>query len=140
MIVTDASVVFKWVKTQEPYYDKALKLLRSHLKEREKIIVPHLLFIEIANALATKTKNTKETIRKDLNYIFKANLEVYIPDNKDILNTANLAKEYKTSAYDMLYAVVAKKHKTKLITADANFINKTKFKFVKHLKDIDSHI
>ena len=50
-------------------------------------------------------------------YNFLNNLDIYHPGVEDVAKTAELSKEYRTSFYDMLYAVVAKRHKTVLITA-----------------------
>lgn len=136
MIVTDASVVFKWLKSKdEPYHEEALVILQSHLSNRNKIIIPHILFVEIANSLVTKTDTTVKTITDNLKYLFGVNLEVKLPDANDIIESSKLSKKYKTAVYDMLYAVMAKKHKTVLITADEKFVRKTQFPFVKLLSE-----
>ncbi|OGM12516.1 hypothetical protein A2V80_01510 [Candidatus Woesebacteria bacterium RBG_16_39_8b] len=137
MIVVDTSVALKWLLTEkEESITKARMLLKDHLAKKNEILVPELLFYEIANALATKTKIPQIKINGLLKRIYSLNIKIYHPLEPDVLDSARLAKKYNSTVYDMLYAVVAKKHKTKLITADANFIKKTKFMFVKHLKDI----
>lgn len=135
MIIVDASIAFKWVQEDEVGRDKALNLLRKHAANLQKILVPPLFYLEVANAFVTKSTTTSESVREALKFIFDSNLNNYEPTQKDIFKAADLSKKYKTSVYDMLYAVVAKKHKAILYTADANFIKKTKFKFVKHLKE-----
>lgn len=137
MIVVDSSVALKWIKLDEAEREKALLLYRSHIAGKEKITVPRLLFIEAANALATKSHTTQGDIKEGLKFLFNVNLDITKEDDKTLLQAARLAKKYNTSVYDMLYAVVAKKHKTHLITADDNFARKTGFKFVKLLKDIE---
>ena len=134
MIVVDASVAFKWLKIKdEPYHNEAILILQEHLSDRNKILVPNILFIEIANSLVTKTDTKDATIRNDLKYLYGFHLEVKIPDESDIIEAAKLAKKNQTTAYDMLYAVIAQKHNTTLITADARFVKKTKFPFTKLL-------
>lgn len=138
-MIVDASVALKWVFKGEEHQDNALLLLKNHNDGKEKIIVPDLFFYEAANTLATKTALSTNEISESLAIIFEANLVVYHPIEKEVLQAAKLAKKHETSVYDMLYAVVAKKHKTRLVTADENFIKKTRFRFVKLLKDIDEH-
>lgn len=137
MIVIDASVAFKWLKSEnEPYHKEAIKILKDHLGKKTEILAPDLIFIEIANALVTKSSTTHATIKKDLSFLFKANLKIFEPSQKDIFKSSELAKKHKTTVYDMLYAVIAKKNKTILVTADDSFVQKTGFKFVKHIKDL----
>lgn len=138
MIVTDASVAFKWLKNEnEPHYDRVVTLLQNHLTKKEEILIPYLLFIEIANALVTKTEINQKTVEKNLKFLYKLNLKIYQPTAKELLSTAKLAKKYKTSVYDMLYAVVAKANKCNLITADEKFRQKTGFKFIKLLSELE---
>ena len=133
MIVVDASIMGKWVLEDEVGIEDALLLLNNHTKGIEEIIVPELVFYEVANALATKSKISATQTSLALNKIFKLQLRIYHPNQSDIIESATLARKYKTSVYDMLYAIVAKNHKATLITADEKFINQTTFKFVKLL-------
>lgn len=135
MIIIDASVASKWILQGEKDEEKALKILSDHTDTKEQILVPEFIFYEIANTLATKTILTENKINNSLSVIFKANLLICHPVDKDIIQSTLLAKRYKTSVYDMLYAVVAKRHKTILITADNNFLRKTKFPFVKLISE-----
>ena len=135
MIIIDASVGIKWVKAEEQYQKEAVHIYTKHAEGKEEILVPGLFFIEIANSFSTKSSTQPKTIEKDLLFIFKSRLNVYEPTNEDILETALEAKKFNTSVYDMLYAVVAKKHKTILVTADEKFVTKTKFTYVKLLSE-----
>lgn len=136
-MIIDASVALKWVlKIGEEDQEKSRLLLNKHCDGKQKIVVPDLFFYEVSNTLATKTELSAVEVSDSLTIIFEAGLVIYRPTEKDILRSAKLAKKYDTSVYDMLYAVVAKKHKTTLITADDNFARKTGFKFVKLLKDV----
>lgn len=135
-MIIDTSIAIKWIKKEESDSKQALQILERFISGKEKIIVPSLFFLEIANSLVTKSNTTIGIIKKELNFLFQINLNVYEPNTKDIQQTSFLAKKYKTSVYDMLYAVVAKRHKMILITADEKFIQKTKFSFVKHISKI----
>lgn len=136
MIVADASIIVKWINVNEENNDKAALIYQEHRKEVERVIVPHLLFYEIANYLATKTRTSKRYIKEGLQLLYEASLIIYNESEEDLIETALLAKKCKTSVYDMLYAVIAKRKKLLLVTADEQFVKKTKFPFVKHIKDI----
>lgn len=137
MIVVDTSVAMKWLLTEkEENVTYARLLLKDHLTGKNEILIPELLYYEIANALSTKTKVAPLNVTHLIKRIYSFNLKIYHPTDADVLTSARLAKKYNSTVYDMLYAVVAKKHKAILYTADANFVKKTKFKFVKHLKDL----
>lgn len=140
MIVVDASVAIKWIAPDEQNSKEALSLLELHKKQKEEIIVPRLLFYEVANALATKSKTNRETIREDLRILIDANLKIYEEKPNEFVSFAIYAKERGTSVYDMAYAIIAKKEKIKLITADERFKEKTKFSFVVLLKDYKKKI
>lgn len=136
MIILDASIVVKWIKQDEEDVDIALSLYNSHLKKKENIVAPRLLFYEVANFLATKPRSTSKTIKINLAFLFNSNLTFHIETNEELKDATLLAKKYKTSVYDMLYAVVAKNKKCILVTADENFVKKTKFRHVKLLKEL----
>lgn len=136
MIVIDASVVIKWLKKGETESEQATLLYKKHAAGLQKILVPRLLFYEVANVLATKSKSSAASIRAGMVLLFKSRLSIYREREKDLVEIALLARKYKTSFYDMLYAVVAKKMNTSLITADEKFVEKTKFKFVKLLGSV----
>jgi predicted nucleic acid-binding protein len=133
MIVIDASIAAKWILENEQDTEKALIILASHISSTEKIIVPDLFFYEIANTLVTKSGMTVKEMTTALEKIYQTNLYVYHPLEADVSQTTKLAKKYRTTVYDMLYATVARRHKASLITADEQFIKQTGFKFVKLL-------
>ena len=134
MILVDASVAFKWFKSRdEPYFEKARSLLEQHLNGQMRIMVPVLLFIEIANAFSTKTATKPKAMRTSLRSLYNFGLEVYSESEEDVVTASLLARKNKTSVYDMIYAVIAKKAGVEFITADERFVRKTKFSFVKLL-------
>ncbi len=132
MIVIDASVAMKFGVADEDDIPQALALYESH---GASLYAPHLLTIEVANAIATKSARTEEEIKEGLFKFWKMGIRALSVTEAHILESAKSAKEYKTSVYDMLYAVLAKQHKAILVTADRKFIEKTKFPFVKLLTD-----
>lgn len=135
MIVIDTSIAVKWIMKDEEESDKALILYQNHLLKTETILVPRLFYIEIANSLITKSSSLLATIEKNIRFLYGIKLSVYDPDENDMLVTVQYANKSKTTVYDMLFAVVAKKHNTILVTADEKFVKKTKFPFVKLLSE-----
>jgi len=143
MIVVDTSVAIKWLNKEEKDSELAYLLYKKHIAGAEAvevIVVPPLLFIEAANTLATKSNSAKEDIETGLTFLFEANFEVYNITLGDLVDAGVLARKYKTSVYDMLYAVIAKNKKCVLVTADENFARKTKFKHLKLLKDLSEKV
>lgn len=136
MIVIDASVAFKLINTQEEGSDKARFLFAQHYKKQNKIIVPSLLYLEVGNALVTKTHITSHLIEESLKLLNNFDLTIHSFTKNDLAETVRLAKQYKTTVYDMLYAVVAKAEHCDLVTADESFSKKTKFPFVQLLDTI----
>lgn len=136
MIVVDASIAIKWIRKEEVNHQEARTLIKRHLAKVDAILVPDLIFYEAANALATKAQIPSFVALRSITRLNKFGLNLYHPTFEDVHKATKLAKKYETTVYDMLYAVVAKKHKTRLITADDNFLKKTGFKFVKLLKDV----
>lgn len=133
-IVLDASVVVKIIRDEENT-PEALDLLRHHAQGNLTIVIPDFLFIEIANYLSVSSPLSKQTIRKTLEKLYTSSF-IICPIGKDeLIETMMLAKKHKTSAYDMLYAVVAREYNIQLITADEKFIKKTRFPFVAHIRD-----
>lgn len=133
MIIIDASVAVKFINTQEEGSDKALELLRSHIKFEEEIIIPSFLLIEVANALTTKTHVSESGIKEGLDLLYEARFTLYEVGKEEIEEASMLSRKYKTSVYDMLYAIIAKTHNITLITADKRFVEKVDFSFVKLL-------
>ena len=132
MIVIDASVANKIILEEEGQ-DKVEEIFRKHTLKIEEIIAVNLLFYEIANTLATKANLSSNRVTRALTAFYQTNLNIYHCGETEVKEAAKLAKNYKTSVYDMLYAVVAKANGTILITADEQFVKQTGFKFVKLL-------
>ncbi len=132
-IVADASVVIKWLNTDEEDHDVA-KLVFEKYIPASRLVVPELCFLEVANYLATKTISSEEDVQNGMDILFDLNLITYKLTNEDLKQAAVMAKKYQTAVYDMVYAIVAQKLKIKLITADGKFAKKTGFDFVQVLQ------
>lgn len=136
MIVVDTSVAIKWLNKEEKDSELAYLLYKKHIAGVEAIVIPPLLFIEAANTLATKSNSTKEDVKTGLTFLFEADFSLHNVVLEELVDAGVLAQKYHTSVYDMLYAVVAKNKRCILVTADENFVKKTKFKHVKSLREL----
>lgn len=133
MIVIDASIAIKLINTHEDGGDKAAELLKNHIAGEDEIIIPHFLYLEVANALTTKSNIIETQIQEGIDSLYDAKFVHFDVGKDDIEDASILAKQYKTSVYDMLYAVIAKKKGITLITADEKFVKKVNLPFVKLL-------
>lgn len=135
MIVIDASVVVKWFQ-EEKDSDKARSLQLDHIIGVNSILIPRLLYYELANTFCTKSHLPIKNIQHNFQALFKMKLQIYEEKEMDLMETTLLAKKKDTSFYDMLYAVVAKNKKCDMVTADERFVKATKFPHVKLLSQI----
>lgn len=129
MQIVDASVIVKLLFSEEGS-DRAKELILTS----NNLAVPDILFVEVANSLATKAVVTTEQIQQGLEFVFQLGLQVIDIDKQSLITAAKLAKQTGTAVYDMIYAVLAQNLKTELVTADDNFVQKTGFDFVKTLE------
>lgn len=133
--IIDSSVVFKWFSKNEIDRDLALKLLNNHISKKVQLLVPDLIFYELANAWATKSALSAAEVEANLSKLEEANLKVEQIDFKFIKQAVVFSKKYHVSVYDAAYAVLAQEKKCILITADSKFAAKVKLSFVKELAD-----
>lgn len=132
MIVVDASVVVKWFQ-EEKDSDKARLLQHDHISGENSIIIPRLLYYELANTFTTKSRLPNKNIQDNFQALFQMKLHIYEEQEMDVIETTLLAKNKNTSFYVMLYAVIAKNKKCDMVTADERFVRRTKFPHVKLL-------
>lgn len=123
MSIVDASVVLKWF-VEEEGSDKAQKLQDDYISGSLKIIVPDLLLYEVANALRFNgTFDKKET--EDVLFVLSGLGMEIIPVNYELLvGAVQLAYNFNITVYDAIYAELAIKLGTDLITADRKLFNK----------------
>ncbi len=135
MIVVDTSVAIKWLIADEEGHNEAMALYKNHIERIEEIFVPGLFYIEAANALATNSAFSEDDIAEGMEFLLTAHFKEQQITPKMIIEAALLAKKYKTSVYDMLYAVIAKSHNATLITADKRFARAVNLPYVRLLAE-----
>lgn len=136
MVVVDTSVAYKWSDKNEEFREEALNILRNHIVARDKTIVPDLIFYELANAWATKTKLSLYKINNNIRDLEESSLNVVPVSFKLVKKAILFSKKYKVSVYDAIYAVLAKENKCDLITADTKFAKQVNLPFVKTLAQV----
>lgn len=136
MIIIDASIATKLFLPNEPGFSKVKGIFRLHSESIEKIIIPELLFYEVANALTTKTDVPEIKTVKAINQLAKYNLGLIRPSLEIIIKTVSFAKKYHVSVYDSVYAILAKENGCNLITADKKFVKQVNLPFVKTLSSL----
>jgi len=133
MIVTDASVIVKLGKKEEGT-DRAVFLIEEHTKGKEKIIVPPLLFYEVANALLYAKELKNKEISEFLEILDELDFEIIELSIKDIIKAAFLGREKNITVYDASCLILAQKLSVDFVTADLKLFRKVKdLNFVKLL-------
>ena len=125
MIVLDASVVIKWFQEEENS-DQAVSIQKQHSAGENTIIVPDLLFYEVANVLRYKKEVTQETITNVLDFLHKAELRSFALSPIELREVIIFARMYDITVYDALYVVLAQQLKCSFVTADRNLQQKLK--------------
>lgn len=133
MIIVDTSVAIKWFRYDENYHEIAMQIYKNHIENKEQIVIPSLFYIETSNALATNTVLTDKDITEGIEFLYASHFLEEMVTQVMLSKAALLAKKYNTSVYDMIYAVLAEKKQTILVTADTKFASKIKSPFVKVL-------
>lgn len=133
MVIIDASIANKLFFPLEAGHGIVKMLFQKHISGQEEMIVPDLIFYEVANKLATRSNIPQALMLKSLNQLYKSKLKICHFSDKEIKIAAVFAKKYKVSVYDASYAVLAQEKKCILITADTKFVKQVNLPFVKDL-------
>ncbi len=126
MIVLDASVVLKWIFGDEEGGNRALRWRNDHAAGHETVAVPDLLFYEVANVLATKTRLSKEDGAEAFSLLWDFNLENFDFGKEEFLSALSLSKDYSITLYDAAYIELALRLSCPFITADKKLLEKVK--------------
>ena len=114
--IVDASIILKWFLNEEDS-DKALILKEKYMQKEILLIIPDLLFIEVANVLKYKKQNL-EKINMANEYLWDLQLNIK-GINKDFLYKAiEISLKYNLTVYDSIYIALAQSYDCELITAD----------------------
>ncbi|MBI2266226.1 MAG: type II toxin-antitoxin system VapC family toxin [Armatimonadetes bacterium] len=124
MIVLDASVILKWIFRDEDGEEKAKLYRESHVSGKEIIAVPDLLFFEIANVLATKTRLSQKDATEAFSLLWHFDFELFNFGLEEFLHAIVLSRRHKITLYDASYIELAQRLKCRFVTADRKFHEK----------------
>lgn len=133
MVVLDASVILKWLVSEKDS-DAALRLRDYHVQGKESIIVPSILFYEVANVLRYNKNIPNEELIALLEILHNLELVATHPSFPELEEAAIYAREKNISIYDTSYVVLAKKIGCDLITADRRLVKAASEPFIKLLQ------
>lgn len=134
-IVLDASVVCKWFLPRETGGKQAEIYKERHIEGKLTVNVPILLFFEVANTLATKSKLSSKVAVEAISLLDQLGLKQHCLDLPKFFQAIKLSKKYQISVYDTAYLVLAQSLRCNFITADEKLFRKVcRLKFVKLLR------
>ncbi|MBN2373216.1 type II toxin-antitoxin system VapC family toxin [bacterium] len=121
--VLDTSVVVKWFSESDEDDLKASLNLRHQILERKcSIVVPDLLFYEIANALRYNPSFTEDDIKKAVNTLFDMDFDVKNIDPVAMELAIEIAVRNDVTIYDACFLALSELEKISFITADYKFL------------------
>jgi len=126
MIVLDASVVLKWIFDDEDGGDRAASFKDAHASGHEIVAVPDLLFYEIGNVLATKTRLSEAAIAEAFSLLWEFSLERFDLGLEEFQGSLALSRKYKITLYDAAYVELSRRLKCTFVTADRKLYEKVK--------------
>ena len=126
MIVLDASVVLKWIFADEDGRERAALFRDAHASGHEIIAAPDLLFYEIGNVLATKTRLSEAAIAEAFSLLWDFSLERFDLGLDEFQSSLALSRKYKITLSDAAYVELSRRLKCRFVTADRKFYEKIK--------------
>lgn len=126
MIVLDASLVLKWIFADEVGADPAARLKDAHVAGQETVAVPDLLFYEIGNVLATKTRLSEAAIAEAFSLLWDFSLERFDLGLEEFQGSLALSGKYRITLYDAAYVELSRRLKCTFVTADKKLYEKIK--------------
>ena len=132
----DTSVVIKWFSKDEEDAEHANKLRRQIQDGLCDIIIPDLLFYELANALRHNPNFTAEDVQVSLDSVFDMDFEVRKVDNSVIASAIGIAFKFNVTVYDAYFLALSQLESKPFVTADYKFSSRIKgFKNIVNLTE-----
>ncbi|MBS3138424.1 type II toxin-antitoxin system VapC family toxin [Candidatus Woesearchaeota archaeon] len=115
-IVIDASIAVK-LFVEEIDTSKAEALIEHHINGDLLIIVPELIFLEVANALRYN-KKVNDALSRAVERLFQMQFRVERMNEFIVKKAVEIALHYNITVYDAVYAAIAQLYGISFITAD----------------------
>jgi predicted nucleic acid-binding protein len=118
-LAVDASVAVKWFsRKDEKCLRRALDIRDAHVAGIVEAQVPDLLYYEVANALVTKARFSREMARSAASALFALSLST-VPIGASLLDVAvDLSHRNSITVYDACHLAVAMSRRCPLVTAN----------------------
>lgn len=136
--VLDTSVIIKWFSEyDEDDLEKAINLRYEILEGMCSVVVPDLLFYEIANALRYNPHLKSNDVKDALKAVIEMGFDVKGIET-DIMDRAiEMAFKYNVTVYDASFLALSQTEKRLLVTADYKFVERLKgFKHIIKLSEL----
>ncbi|MBI4378958.1 MAG: type II toxin-antitoxin system VapC family toxin [Nitrospinae bacterium] len=136
--ILDTSVLIKWFSEyDEDDLDNAVNLRNKIFEGECSVIVPSLLFYEVANALRYNTRFTNKDVKDAVKSIIDMTFEVREVDKTILERAIEIAFKYNISVYDAYFLSLSQIENMPFITADYKFVDRVKgFKNIIKLSEI----
>src|SRR3989338_1693755 len=135
MVVLDASVILKWF-IPEKDRESALRFRDAHAQAREQVIVPLLLFYEIANVIRYRKQLPDQELISVFDILNSLEITALPPSFAEIGEAALYARQKNISVYDAVYVVLAGRLGCNFITADKRLAVSVAEPFVKIIDEV----
>lgn len=136
--VLDTSVVVKWFSEyDEDDMDRALNLRDKIMGGELSIVVPDLLFYELANALRYNPRFTNKDVKEAVKSVYDMGFDVRGIDAAITSQAIDMAFKFDVTVYDSYFMAISQIEETPFITADYKFARQMKgFKNLVRLSEI----
>lgn len=124
-VVIDASVALHWF-TNEDDSPAARVLLDDCISDELRLVVPDLLFIEVANAISSQEGASPKLLEKVVTGLWGLKLEVAPLSDALLKEACWLAHSTKITLYDAIYVALARERGCELITADQQIMKRVR--------------
>lgn len=136
-LILDTSVIVKWFCEDEDDAEYANKLRRQILEGLCDVIIPDLLFYELANALRHNPNFTAEDVQASLDSVFDMEFDIRKVDSSVIAAAIDITFECNVTVYDAYFLALSQLENKPFVTADYKFTRRIKgFKDIVHLTEI----
>ncbi len=125
-VTIDASVFGNAFSSAEVGSDKSWDFITGLKESNIQIIVPTLLLTEVAAAVARKQNNTELALNLMIEIQNLPNITLIDIDESLAETAAEIAATYRLRGSDAVYAAVAKRFATELITLDTEQLQRMK--------------
>jgi predicted nucleic acid-binding protein len=135
--ILDTSVVVKWFSyDSEDDQNISLRLRHGILNGDYAIIVPALMFYELANALRYNPRFDAQDVKNALKSVMEMGFDIRGIDADTMVQAVEIAFKSHVTVYDTYFLALSQTENMPLITADYTFVKHIKgFKTIIKLSD-----